>query len=273
MPELPEAETIKNSLARAMTGCMIQKVEVFRPAMREPLTPVLSAGLTGRKIVDFYRRGRYVVAVLDDGRGLLMHFGMSGVVRVESPEVPRRKHEHVFLHLSNGKIFKFECTRRFSIFKVVPDARKIEDFAMFGAEPLTDDFTPEYLYRISRHRHCPVKSLIMDNTAVTGVGNIYAAESLFAAQIHPLRRADTLTRKECVRLCGEIKRILTQAIQHGGTSVSDFLNVDGTEGKFAQQLKIYGRTGELCVNCGHIIGNVRIGGRSSCFCPVCQKEK
>lgn len=273
MPELPEAETIKNSLARVMTGRKIESVEVFTPAMREPLTPLLSAGLTGRTIVDFYRRGRYVVAVLDDGRGLLMHFGMSGVVRVEPLQTVRRKHEHVFLHLSGNLVFKFECTRRFSVLKVVPDAYNVADFADFGVEPLSDGFNPGYLYQLSRRRHCPVKSLIMDNYAVTGVGNIYAAESLFAAKIHPLRRADSLTHKECERLCREIKRILTQAIVYGGTSVSDFLDVDGSEGKFTQELKVYGQSKAPCPGCGSTIQNVRIGGRSSFFCPVCQKEK
>ncbi|MDR0933211.1 MAG: bifunctional DNA-formamidopyrimidine glycosylase/DNA-(apurinic or apyrimidinic site) lyase [Victivallales bacterium] len=273
MPELPEAENIARALSRVLTGRTITQVEVFSPAMREPLTPLLTAGLEGKSLLDIRRRGRYVIAELSDGRVLLMHFGMSGVVRVEGGNIAKRKHEHVFLHLDDGKIFRFECTRRFSLLKVcaLPCAGGIPaELDKFGPEPLSDEFNGEYLYRVSRGKSSPVKSFIMDNAIVPGIGNIYATETLFGVGISPLRPAGKLTRKECDLLIQESKKILHRAIELGGSSISDFLNVDGSEGKFAQELKIYGKTGQACVQCGAKILSARIGGRTSAYCPCCQ---
>ncbi len=270
MPELPEAETVANALAAVLPGRRIEKVEVFTPSMREPLTPLLSAGLAGRRIEAVKRRGRYVIVVLDDGRSLLLHFGMTGVVRVEPASVSRRKHEHLFLHLDDGMVFRFECVRRFSICKVVRGEGEAE-LAKLGPEPLTEAFDGAYLYRLSRGRGCPVKSFLMDNGVVAGIGNIYAAETLFAAGVRPSRRTGSLKRKECDRLAREAKRILQWAIEEGGSSISDFRHVDGSEGKFARELKVYGRTGEACPVCGATIAAERIGGRGSFYCPECQK--
>lgn len=274
MPELPEAENIARALKRVLVNCQIKRVEVFTPAMREPLTPLLSAGLENHRIIDVRRRGRYVVAELDDKRALLMHFGMSGVVRVESPEIPRRKHEHVFIHLDNGLIFRFECTRRFSLLKVC-DLPKIgtwpAELDHLGVEPLAEEFNQDYLYKKSRgHKGC-IKNFIMNNEIVVGIGNIYAAETLYAAGVSPLRETDSISRQECSKIAECAKRILTKAIAQGGTTISDFLNVDGSEGKFAQELAVYGKKGEPCPKCGTLIELKKIGGRSSYFCPKCQK--
>lgn len=274
MPELPEAENICRALKRVMAGRTITRVEVFTPAMREPLTPLLSAGLEGLKVVDVRRRARYVVEELSDGRALLMHFGMTGVVRVESTDIPRRKHEHVFLHLDDGRAFRFECTRRFSVLKVcmLPEPGGFPaELDAFGVEPLTPAFAGTHLFKRSRGKTVNVKCFLMDNAVVAGIGNIYATETLFAANISPLRPAGKLTRRECGTLAAEAKRILARAIELGGSSISDFLNVDGTEGKFAQEIAVYGRAGQSCPRCGGMIETVRLGGRSSAWCPNCQK--
>ena len=274
MPELPEAENICRALDRALRGRTITRVEVFTPAMRTSLLPLKSAALEGVKIQGTRRRGRYVVADLADGRGLLMHFGMSGVVRVEGPDIPRRKHEHVFLHLDDGRIFRFECTRRFSLLEVVskyaPDGWP-EALAGLGVEPLSEAFSGDYLYASSRRRKVAVKLLLMDNAVVTGIGNIYANEALFAARVSPVRPSPELTKQECRRIVAAAKAILARAIEAGGTTISDFLNVDGSEGKFVRELKIYGRAGEPCPECGCEVRCVRQGGRSSFYCPRCQK--
>ncbi len=274
MPELPEAETIGRALKRALVGRKITEVRVFSPAMREPLTPLLDAELPGRRFVDVRRRARYVIAELDDGRALLMHFGMSGVVRVEPVTVPKRKHEHLFLVLDDGRAFRFECTRRFSVCKLcrLPEPGGCPpELDGIGVEPLTDGFDGGYLFHASRNRRGTVKCFLMDNAVVAGIGNIYAAETLFAAGVDPRREAGSLTRNECDRIVREAKRILSRAIELGGSSISDFLNVDGSEGKFAQELLIYGRAGKSCLRCGGTIECVRLGGRSSCYCPHCQK--
>ena len=274
MPELPEAENIAAALRRAVVGRTIVGVEVFTPAMRTSLRPLRDAGLPGRTIVDVRRRGRYVVAGLDDGRGVLMHFGMSGVVRVEPAALPRRRHEHVFFVFDDGRALRFECTRRFSICEVCElDApgRWPKSLANLGVEPLEARFNGNYLARCAASRRVCVKTLLMDNRVVVGIGNIYAAETLFAAGISPLRDSMTLSLPECRAICKAAKAILSRAIAAGGTTISDFLNVDGSEGKFARELLIYGRAGEKCVRCGTEISCCRIGGRSSFYCPKCQK--
>lgn len=274
MPELPEAENICRALKAALCGRKITKVEVFTPAMRTSLLPLESAELPGRSIVDVRRRARYLVAELDDGRGIMMHFGMSGVVRVEGAEVPKRKHEHVFIHLDNGKIFRFECTRRFSILEVhenCDNGRFPEVLSKFGVEPLSEDFTCEYLFEKLQKRSGCIKNAIMDNSIVVGIGNIYANETLFACRIDPRRKANEVTLAECGEIVKNSVRILKRAIECGGTTISDFLNVDGSEGKFALELAIYGKEGKACPACGKKISSARLGGRNSFFCEYCQK--
>lgn len=273
MPELPEAETIGRALHRALSGRTITKVEVFTPAMRTPLEPLLSAGMEGKSFLGVRRRGRYLLADLSDRRVLLMHFGMSGVVRVENSAVPRRKHEHVFIHLSDANIFRFECTRRFSILELhTPGPDGIpEVLSKLGLEPLSDDFNGKSFFQACSGRTSPVKNLLMDNTIVTGIGNIYAAETLFAAGINPARPGNKLLPEECSNIVKHAKRILLESIECGGTTISDFRHVDGSEGKFVLNLKMYGKTGTPCPRCGAEIKSLRIGGRTSCFCPECQK--
>ncbi|MBE6391606.1 MAG: bifunctional DNA-formamidopyrimidine glycosylase/DNA-(apurinic or apyrimidinic site) lyase [Lentisphaerae bacterium] len=274
MPELPEAENIGRALKRSICGGTIAKVEVFTPAMRTPLTPLKSAGLEGCRIVDIRRRARYLVAELDDGRGLLMHFGMSGVIRVEPESVPRRKHEHVFIHFTDGKIFRFECTRRFSLLEVHPGCANGAFPAVLdklGVEPLSEEFSGKLLFEHFKKRSGCVKNALMDNAIVVGIGNIYANETLFECAIDPRRSANAVTLKECCQLADTARKILLRAIECGGTTISDFKNVDGSEGKFVQELKIYGRNGETCPRCSAVIASVRLGGRNSFYCPGCQK--
>lgn len=270
MPELPEAETVARALDRALRKRKITKVDVFAPKLRKPLAPLKSAGLEGCAFVGCRRRARYAIADLDDGRALVMHFGMTGVVRVEDAKLPRRKHEHVVLSLDDGRAFKFEDPRRFGSLEVGelgPDGWPTS-LAGIGVEPLSRAFTGEVLFQASRGRKKSVKELVMDNAVVTGIGNIYAAETLFACGILPQRAAETLTKAECDVLAHHAKRILRLAIKWGGTTVHDFRNVDGTEGKFTQKLKIYGQ--KTCPKCKTPVAKVVLGGRTSWYCPHCQ---
>ena len=273
MPELPEAETIGRALAKVLLRRKITAVDVFTPAMRTPLEPLTRAELPGRTITSVRRRGRYVIAGLDDGRGILMHFGMSGVVRVEPAAVPKRKHEHVFIHLDDGNIFRFECTRRFSLLEVHPlNADGIPAvLAGLGAEPLSDEFNAPMLFEAFSRKKVAVKVALMDNAIVCGIGNIYATETLFAAGIDPRRSAMTVTLAECEQIVAHAKSILCEAIKCGGTTISDFKSVDGSEGKFVVKLKIYGRTGQPCPVCGNTVRSCQLGSRTSAYCPECQK--
>lgn len=271
MPELPEAESIARALDRALKKRRITKVEVLFPKLRTSLEPLATAGLVGRTFTGCRRRARYAVADLDDGRALTMHFGMSGVVRVEDARKPRRKHEHAVITLDDGTAFKFEDPRRFGFLEV----QKLgadgwpECLAGIGVEPLSPSFSGAFLFAASRKRKKPVKELLMDNSIVTGIGNIYAAEALFASKVRPQRPASALTRRECDAIVRNAKRILRLAIEWGGTTVSDYRNVDGSEGRFVQKLKIYGQA--KCPVCGGKVGKVVLGGRTSWYCPKCQK--
>ncbi len=270
MPELPEAESIVRALDRVLTGRAIIKVEVFSERLRTSLLPLKNAGLEGCVFTGCRRRGRYALADLDDGRVVVMHFGMSGVVRVEDASLPRRKHEHVFVHLDDGRALRFEDPRRFGLFEVClcgPGGCP-EGLRGIGVEPLERAFNGEFLYAASRGRRKSAKEFIMDNSVVTGIGNIYAAETLFAARISPMRPAAELTREDCNAIVSHAKRILRKAIEWGGTTVSDYRNVDGSEGRFVQKLKVYGK--KICPQCRGPIAKAVLGSRNSWYCPHCQ---
>jgi formamidopyrimidine-DNA glycosylase len=270
MPELPEAESIARALDRALKKRRVAKVKVFFPKLRTSLEPLKTANLEGVRFLGCRRRARYAVADLEDGRALTMHFGMSGVVRVEDASLPRRKHEHVVIELDNGKAFKFEDPRRFGFLEVQRMGADgwPECLSGIGVEPLSPEFTGAFLHGKLRGRKKTVKELLMDNSVVTGIGNIYAAETLFAAKVSPLRPAHSLTLAECRAIVRHAKRILKLAIECGGTTVSDFKNVDGSEGKFVQKLRIYGK--KACPKCGSATLRPVLGGRTSWYCPSCQ---
>ncbi|MGN0832924.1 MAG: bifunctional DNA-formamidopyrimidine glycosylase/DNA-(apurinic or apyrimidinic site) lyase [Kiritimatiellia bacterium] len=271
MPELPEAETVARALGRAVRGRKIAKVEIFASKLRTPLAPLCRAKLEGRTITGCRRRARYAVADLDDGRTLVFHFGMSGTVRVEDRAQARRKHDHVEMALDDGRVLRFNDPRRFGSLEVQACGADgwPESLAGMGVEPLTEAFTGDVLYRASRGRRKSVKELLMDNAVVTGIGNIYAAETLFACGIRPQRKAASLTHAQCDALAREAKRILARAIERGGTTVHDFKSVDGAEGRFVQELKIYGQP--ACPACGAKVAKVVLGGRTSWYCPSCQE--
>lgn len=270
MPELPEAETIARALDQALKNRRIEKVEIFFPKLRSSLEPLMSANLEGRRITGCRRRARYAVLSLDDGRFLMLHFGMSGVVRVVEDRVPRKKHEHVVISIDGGEQIRFEDPRRFGSVEICEAGADgwPRNLADLGVEPLDAAFSAEYLFEKSRQRRIPVKELIMDNKVVVGIGNIYAAETLFAARVSPLKKAHRLTLDECREIVSNSKRILRLAIKWGGSTIHDYRHVDGSEGKFSQKLLIYGK--KECPVCGGEVLHPVIGGRTSWYCPNCQ---
>lgn len=275
MPELPEAENIARALEKAICGRVIRNVEVFSPKLRTSLLPLGDAALPGLSFTGVRRRGRYVLADLSDGRALLFHFGMSGVVRVESGTVPKRKHEHVFIHLDDGRILRFEDPRRFGLLECVTlgDDGLPQCLEQLGAEPLEDKFNASWLHDAAQRHHKPVKLLLMDNAVVTGIGNIYANEALFAAGVNPLTPGCDLDLDQCRRIADCVKAILKRAIAAGGSTISDFRNVDGSQGRFARELQIYGKKDQPCPICGTPIQCVTLDGRSTFYCPKCQERR
>lgn len=273
MPELPEVETIGRGLKEFLLNRTIAGVQIFTARLREPLDSLRDERLIGKKVLDVRRRGRYLIVELEDRLALLMHFGMSGVLKTVPLEQEKSKHEHVIFDVGNGDSLRFECPRRFSLLKLI----ELEDVGAtpreldkLGVEPLSDDFNAEYFCSCAKKRKLSLKEFIMDNAVVTGVGNIYATEALFNVRLSPLRKACDVTGAEAEKLIAEIKKILLRSIEVGGTTFSDYRQLDGSTGKYVLELNVYGRSGEKCRICNTALESVRQGGRTTVYCPECQ---
>lgn len=270
MPELPEVETTLRGIAPHLVGQKVTQIVIRQPRLRWPVTAGLAEMVTGRKLLNAVRRGKYLL--LDFGNGhALIHLGMSGSLRIVKVDEPPSFHDH--FDLVFGTLALRYCDpRRFGCLLWVegePEAHKL--LVDLGPEPLTDAFTAHYLYERTRKRTQAVKQFIMDSKIVVGVGNIYANESLFMAGIKPIRKAGSLTRKNCEDLVRDIKFVLQRSIDQGGTTLRDFVGGDGKPGYFKQQLLVYGRGGEPCTLCKKPLKEVRMNDRTTVYCVDCQK--
>ncbi|MDF4004882.1 bifunctional DNA-formamidopyrimidine glycosylase/DNA-(apurinic or apyrimidinic site) lyase [Luteibacter sp. PPL552] len=270
MPELPEVETTRRGIAPHLEGHRVVGVVLRRPDLRWPIPPEINALLPGQVIDQVERRAKYLLLRTAAGTALL-HLGMSGMLRVVSPDVPVGKHDHVDIVLDDGKVLRFTDPRRFGALLWQMPGETHELLDGIGPEPLTDAFDGDLLWRLSRGRTAAVKTFLMDNAVVVGVGNIYASEALFAAGIDPRRPAGKVARERYATLAAEVKRILAYAITRGGTTLRDFLSPDGAPGYFFQELFAYGRAAEPCKVCGTPIKVVTLGQRASFYCPRCQR--
>ena len=273
MPELPEVETVKRALEKVLLHQKIVKTETFIEKMRYPVASLHKVP-ENSEIIALRRRGRYIIVELNDLLCYVIHLGMSGSMRVVENNIPRNKHEHIMITLDNDLSWRFDCPRRFGFMVVEKLSLKggePESLAALGIEPFDEHFTGDYLYNKIHHRRVKIKSLLMDNAIVVGVGNIYANEVLFKCKISPFRTANTILKRECVLLVKYIKETLARAIEAGGTTIADFKGVDGKEGQFVQELLIYGKHGEECPICQSPILKDVIGSRSAFYCKKCQK--
>jgi len=275
MPELPEVETTRAGLAPHLEGRRVRSVLLRRPDLRWPIPPEIGERLPGQRIAAIRRRAKYLLLDTDAGSALL-HLGMSGSLRVLPAEAPVREHDHVDLALEGidgkpGRVLRFNDPRRFGCLLWQPVGETHELLRALGPEPLSEAFDGDYLFARSRGRAAPVKSFLMDQKIVVGVGNIYAAEALFAAGISPLRAAGKVSRERYGALAIEVKRILAHAIVRGGTTLRDFIAPDGAPGYFEQELAAYGRGGEPCPRCGRALKQAMIGQRASVWCGHCQR--
>ena len=270
MPELPEVETTRRGLAPHLQGRRIAEVVLRRDALRWPIPPELPARLRAQPIAGIRRRAKYLLLDTDHGSAL-WHLGMSGSLRVLPGDTPVRAHDHVDVRLDDGRVLRFNDPRRFGYLLWQPAGETHELLGGLGPEPLSDAFDGDHLFAHSRGRKAPVKTFLMDQAVVVGVGNIYAAEALFEAGIAPLRAAGSISRERYGRLAAAVKRILAHAIERGGTTLRDFISPDGLPGYFEQELLAYGRGGEPCRQCGARLKEARIGQRASVWCPRCQR--
>jgi formamidopyrimidine-DNA glycosylase len=270
MPELPEVEVTRMGIAPFLEGQRIKHIHVHQKQMRWPIPD--SVELAQNQVIQSVtRRAKYLFINTAVG-ALVLHLGMSGKMRVVDMSLPRKKHDHLEIELASGKKLVLNDARRFGscLWQGIDD-EPLALLQRLGPEPLTTDFDSERLFRLSRAKQTPVKAFIMDNAVVVGVGNIYANESLFKTGIDPRRAAGKVSKKRYQTLTDNIKIVLASAIEQGGTTLRDFAQADGSPGYFAQQLHVYGRTGQACDVCETPIRNKVIGQRNTFFCIKCQK--
>lgn len=270
MPELPEVETTRRGLAPHLEGVRVRSVLLRRPDLRWPIPPEVGMHLPGRRIEAVRRRAKYLLLDTDAGSAVL-HLGMSGSLRVLPAATPLRAHDHADIALESGQVLRFNDPRRFGCLLWQPAGQVHELLRDLGPEPLSEEFDGAHLFASSRGRSAPVKTFLMDQRVVVGVGNIYAAEALFMAGIAPLRAAGRVSRQRCEALATAVKAVLGHAIGRGGTTLRDFISPDGLPGYFEQELAVYGRHGQACGRCGRALRHASIGQRSSVWCPGCQR--
>lgn len=269
MPELPEVETTKRGISPYLEQQTVERIKIYQPSLRWPVSDDIMM-LQGQVIESVSRRGKYILMQTNMGSAV-WHLGMSGSLRLSSPGEELKKHDHVQWDINNGWSLRYHDPRRFGCLLFQPVGETLSVLSHLGVEPLTDDFNGEYLYRLSRKKSQPIKVFIMDSKIVTGVGNIYASESLFKAGIHPNRSAGRVSLERYQILAEHIKQVLAYSIEQGGTTLRDFINADGNPGYFKQSLNVYGKQGQPCTSCNAVITSKVIGQRNSFYCPKCQR--
>ncbi|MDP2700401.1 bifunctional DNA-formamidopyrimidine glycosylase/DNA-(apurinic or apyrimidinic site) lyase [Thalassospira sp.] len=279
MPELPEVETVCRGLAPVMEGRMLQQVVQRRPNLRTPFPAGFVEKLTGRRIDQLTRRAKYIVGYLDDGQVLLIHLGMSGRMTVfENVGIPAPvagKHDHVDFVMDSGALVRFTDPRRFGLMELtrVEEMAGHRMLAGIGPEPMGNSFNTDILAVGLARRNSPVKTALLDQKLVAGLGNIYVCEALFRSGIAPERLASSLNADEITLLFREIRLVLEDAIAAGGSSLKDHRQANGELGYFQHNFRVYGRENESCVreDCVGTVRRLVQAGRSSFYCPVCQK--
>lgn len=282
MPELPEVETVRRGLAPLMEGHVITRAEVRRPDLRWPLPERMAERLTGQRVQALRRRSKYILADLSGGEVLLIHLGMSGRMLIAPPEgalamvgdyvhatgTPA-KHDHIELTMDSGARITFNDPRRFGMWDLFRGSHPLLDG--IGPEPFSNGFSPAWLGAQLAGRRTPVKAALLDQGNVAGLGNIYVCEVLFRAGIHPATLAGSLTEAQVDGLVPLIRAVLAEAIEAGGSSLRDYRQADGELGYFQHAFRVYGREGAPCPTCGAPVARIVQSGRSSFFCPDCQR--
>ncbi len=283
MPELPEVETVMRGMAPAMEGDVIARVQVNRPDLRWPLPTNMQARLQGQKVIALRRRAKYILCDLDGGESLLIHLGMSGRVLISGDPLGRfvhdhpaaEKHDHIIIEMKNGTRITYNDPRRFGAMDLIAQEGQDEHplLAKIGPEPLGNDFDAQHLINRFQGRATPMKSALLDQKNVAGLGNIYVCEALFRAGIHPARKAGNVSATRLDDLVRHIRDVLRDAIEAGGSSLKDFRQADGKLGYFQHSFDVYDREAQPCRNagCGADIARVTQSGRSTFYCPNCQR--
>ncbi len=278
MPELPEVETVRRGLSSHIINKIIKKIVIREYSLRWPVPEILITSLPNHKIIDISRRGKYLLLTIAHPKKnikniLAIHLGMSGGLRITEPKTTVQKHDHVDIILEDKKVIRYTDPRRFGAFLWLKEEELATHirFKHLGPEPLTDAFTDQYLLSLAKNKSVNVKTFIMTNQVVVGVGNIYATEALFYAGINPTKSVNLISLKQWHKLVSEIRKILTKAIESGGTTLKDFTQSDGKPGYFKQELAVYGRHGKPCIKCHRVLLLIKQQGRATVYCAQCQK--
>lgn len=272
MPELPEVETMARTLRPHVVGQRLEQAIISQFQLRQPLDGAALAAITGQRVIALERTGKYLIFLLDRGKVILSHLGMSGRYTVTSPASPIEPHTHVRLQLQSGVELRYIDPRRFGLL-VVRDLGQIPELEELGPDPLTTAFTAAYAFQALRTSRRELKVLLLDQSLIAGLGNIYVNEALYLAGLRPTRRGHQLTRKQAKSLHEAIVQVLTRAVDCGGTTLSDggYLDAEGRSGTNQQHLAVYGRGNSPCHRCSTPVRQLVQAQRSSFFCPTCQR--
>lgn len=272
MPELPEAETIARGLRPALTGRRIRKTEILHDDLLPQGPSHFRRGVRRRTLIGVARRGKNLVLELDDGSVILVNLGMTGKLLPNPPAEGEGRPTHPALrfHLDDGGTLVYDDTRRFGRVEVLEPESWEERSRSLGPEPLDPSFGPQEMEEIFGGSRSPVRTALLDQRRLAGIGNIYANEALHQARIHPRRRARTLDRSDFARLHGALTELLEAAVEAGGTTIRDFRNASGERGRYSRQLRVYDRAGRPCPVCESAIERIVFGNRSAFVCPGCQ---
>lgn len=274
MPEMPEIETIRRSLEPHIQGREIRRVEVLLPRqVKWPEPDVFVARITQTHVDRLDRIGKYLLLQLDNGISLIFHLRMTGqLVYVAAGAEDNTHHNRMILHLDDGARLVFSDTRTFgTLYAMAQDELwRIQGMAEMGPEPLSEAFTVEYLTEAAKGKKTRIKSFLLDQSKIGGLGNIYVDEALFLAGVHPMRTAGSLTAEELAKLHDTVNKVIADGIADGGTTFRDYRDGNGGKGSHQEHLYVYGRDGEPCRNCGTLLEKTKVGGRGTRFCPKCQ---
>ena len=274
MPEIAEVETVRNTLKKRILNKRIKKVEVYYEPMIESDIDAFKKNLVGESFIDIKRRGKWLIFETEKYY-LLSHLRMEGKYFIKDKQEIKDKHEHVIFTFIDDTTLRYADTRKFGRMNLIlkTELDNTECIKKQGLEPGDKKLTADYLLKKFAKKQLPIKTVLLDQTIISGLGNIYANEVLFAAGINPLTKACNLTKEDCERIVKRAEEIIEEAIKMGGTTIRSYTSSLGVTGKFQQNLKVHKREKEKCLVCGTAIENIKVGGRSTYFCPNCQKEK
>ncbi len=273
MPELPEVETVKESLRLRLTGRTIKKVNViYDNIIAYPKVEDFINNIKNQRINNMHRRGKFILFDLDNYY-LLSHLRMEGKYFFKTKDDDILKHEHVIFELDNGEELRYMDTRKFGKMYLIKkeDIDKVGPLKELGLEPWDDNLTSDYLLEKYKKKKLPIKSILLDQSIIVGIGNIYADEILFLCKINPLKKCNEITKKESFNIIKYTKEVLEEAIKKGGTTIRTYSSVDGVHGLFQEELLVHGKEKGKCPVCNGNIEKIRVGGRGTYYCPKCQK--